>query len=166
MTEFTIRDARPQDHAAIAELNTRAFGRQDEARIVERLRADGDVMMELVAEAEGQIIGHVVFYQLRVFGKLAAMGLGPMCVDPWIQREGIGRGLLTNALAYLRQQGVALIFVLGHPDYYSKFGFNVAATADFDGPFKANPAFMALRMRYGPPMSGRLLFPDAFGVAS
>jgi putative acetyltransferase len=166
MTEFTVRDARPQDHAAIAELNTKAFGRPDEARIVERLRAEGDVMMELVAEVEGQVIGHVVFYQLRVFGKLAAMGLGPMCVDPWIQREGIGKGMLSHGLAFLRDSGVSLIFVLGHPEYYPKFGFNTAATADFQGPFSGNPAFMALRMRYGPPMSGRLLFPDAFGVAS
>jgi putative acetyltransferase len=166
MTEFTVRDARPEDYPAIAALNTKAFDRPDEAAIAQRLRAEGDVMMEIVAEADGQIIGHALFYQLRVYGKLAAIGLGPMCVDPWIQREGIGKGMLNHSLAYLQQQGVSIVFVLGHPDYYSKFGFNVAATADFQSPFKDNPAFMAVRMRYGPPMSGRLLFPDAFGIES
>jgi len=166
MTNFTVRDAQIQDYAAIAELNTKAFGQPDEAKIVERMRVDGDVMMELVSEIEGQIIGHVVFHQVRVFGKLAALGVGPMCVDPWIQREGIGKGMLSQGLGYLQQKGVALVFVLGHPDYYAKFGFNAAATADFDGPFKGNPAFMALRLRYGPPMSGRLIYPDAFGIAS
>jgi putative acetyltransferase len=166
MTKFTVRDARTEDHAAIAELNTKAFGQPDEARIVERMRTDGDVMMELVAEIEGQIIGHVAFHQVRVFGKLAALGVGPMCVDPWIQREGIGKGMLSHGLGYLQEKGVSLVFVLGHPEYYAKFGFTAAATADFDGPFKGNPAFMAVRMRYGPPMSGRLIYPDAFGIAS
>lgn len=166
MTEFKIRDARSEDRPGIAELNTKAFGRPDEAKIVEQLRADGEVMMELVAEVDGQIIGHALFYQLRVFGKLAALGLGPMCVDPWIQREGVGKGMLNHSLTFLQQQGVSLIFVLGHPEYYSRFGFNTAATADFESPFKGNPAFMAVRMRFGPPMSGRLLFPDAFGIAS
>jgi putative acetyltransferase len=165
MTGFTIRDAQAHDHAAIAELNTRAFGQPDEAAIIARLRADGDVMMELVAVVEGQVIGHVVFHQVRVFGKLAAIGVGPMCVDPWIQREGVGKELLGNGLAFLQEKGVSLIFVLGHQDYYARFGFSSAATADFEGPFKGNPAFMALRLRYGPPMSGRLLYPDAFGVA-
>jgi len=83
-----------------------------------------------------------------------------------LEVPGIGKGMLSQGLGYLQQKGVALVFVLGHPDYYAKFGFNAAATADFDGPFKGNPAFMALRLRYGPPMSGRLIYPDAFGIAS
>jgi putative acetyltransferase len=160
---YTVRDATSADHASIGELNTRAFGRPDEARIVVELRAEGAVMMELVAEMDGQVVGHCMFYAVRVFGKLGCIGLGPMCVEPWIQKEGVGKALIHYGLTYLQKEGVSIVFVLGHPDYYTKFGFTTEATADFQAPY-SGPAFMAVRLRYGPPMSGRLLFPEAFGV--
>lgn len=166
MTEFTVRDARAEDRPAIAELNAKAFDRPDEGKIVEKLRADKDMMLELVAEVDGQIVGHLAFYQMRVFGKLGAMGMGPICVDPWIRREGIGKGMMLQGLGFLQQQGVTLVFVRGLPDFLAKYGFKPEIAADFDSPFKGQPDFMAVRLRYGPPMSGRLLFPDAFGIES
>jgi putative acetyltransferase len=159
---FTIRDARPEEAQAIAELNTRAFGRPDEAVIVARLEKDGDVAMQIVAEMDGQIVGHALFYSVRVFGKLGGIGLGPMCVEPWIQREGIGKALLNYGLTHLQKEGVSIVFVVGHPEYYPKSGFSQEAAKDFESPYKG-PHFMAVRLRYGPPMSGRLIFPDAFG---
>lgn len=158
-----VRQARPEDRSAILDLNTRAFGQPEEAAIIQRLEKDGDILLELVAEQEGQIVGHILFYPVGVFGKLGAVGLGPMSVDPWIQRAGIGSTLVTRGLEIVRDSGAPLVFVLGHEHYYPRFGFSVEATSEFETPYKG-PHFFAIRFRHGPPMSGRLIFPDAFGT--
>ncbi len=165
MEKFDVRTATEADKQAIAELNTRAFNRPDEADLIARLEKDGDVITQIVAESEGQIIGHCLFYPVGVYNKLGSVGLGPMCVEPWVQREGVGKGLVNAGLNHLRDAGVSVVFVLGWPEYYPKFGFSAEAAADFDGPWKG-PEFMARRLRYGPPMSGRLIFPAAFGAPS
>jgi putative acetyltransferase len=159
----TIREARPADREAILDLNRRAFGQPDEADIVARLAKDGDILLELVTEHEGQIIGHILFYPLGVFGKLGAAGLGPMSVDPWMQKDGVGSGLVRAGLQAMKDAGVPLVFVLGHEKYYPRFGFSVEATKDFETTLKG-PHFFAIRFRFGPPMSGKLVFPDAFGI--
>ncbi|MDP3495454.1 MAG: N-acetyltransferase [Hyphomonadaceae bacterium] len=163
MSDRIFRVMTQADRAAVLDLNTRAFGQPDEARIVEALETAGDVMLQLVVESDGQIVGHILFYPLGVFGKLSAAGLGPMSVDPWVQKEGIGKGLVMHGLKLMKDAGVPIVFVLGHDWFYPKFGFSVEQAAEFETPLKG-PHFMALRMRHGPPMSGRLIFPDAFGV--
>ena len=163
MTNSTVRIMVQADKPAVADLNTRAFGRTDEADIVTRLEKAGDVLLQLVAEMDGRIVGHILFYPMGVFGKLGAAGLGPMRVDPWVQKEGIGSQLVRTGLGMMNQSGVPIVFVLGHDTYYPRFGFSVEAAADFETPLKG-PHFMAVRLRFGPPMSGRLIFPDAFGV--
>ena len=164
MTERMIRQATPEDRAAILDLNTRAFGREDEANIIAKLEKAGDILLELVAHEDDQILGHILFYPIGVFGRLGAMGLGPMCVDPWVQRDGIGSNLVAQGLNFVKQQGAPIVFVLGHKEYYPRFGFTEEATAEFQTPLKG-PHFMGIRFRFGPPMSGRLIFPDAFGIA-
>jgi putative acetyltransferase len=129
------------------------------------LEKDRDILLELVAEQDGQIVGHILFYPIGVLGKLGGAGLGPMCVDPWVQREGIGSYLMQAGLQRMKDAGVPIVFVLGHENYYPRFGFSVEATKDFETPLKG-PHFMAIRLRFGPPMSGKLIFPEAFGVAT
>jgi putative acetyltransferase len=158
-----IREATPADREAILDLNRRAFGRPDEADIVAKLDRAGDILLELVSVDEDQIVGHILFYPLGVHGKLGAAGLGPMSVDPWMQREGIGSLLVRAGLHRMNEAGVPLVFVLGHENYYPRFGFSVEATKDFETPLKG-PHFFAIRFRFGPPMSGKLVFPEAFGV--
>lgn len=164
MDKPIVRIALQSDKPAIQELNTRAFGREDEARIVRQLEQDGDVHVQLVAEMEGRIVGHVLFYAIGVRGKLGAVGLGPMSVEPWVQREGIGTMLVNGGLVMMRDAGAPIIFVLGHEAYYPRFGFSVEATAEFQSVYKG-PHFFGLRFRAGPPMSGELIFPRAFGGA-
>jgi len=159
-----IRVLTPADRAAVLDLNTRAFGRTDEADIIRKLEKAGDILLEMVAEHDGQIVGHILFYPIGVFGKLGAVGLGPMCVDPWVQREGIGSQLVTAGLQSMKDSGAPIVFVLGHDTYYPRFGFSAEATSEFQTPLKG-PHFMAKRFRFGPPMSGRLIFPVAFGIA-
>ncbi len=164
MDKPVIRIAWQDDKPAIADLNTRAFGQEDEARIVTQLEKDGDVVLQLVAELDGRLVGHILFYAVGVRGKLGAVGLGPMSVDPWVQREGIGKQLIVQGLTMLRDNGVSVVFVLGHDWYYPKLGFSVEATEPFQTSLKG-PHFFALRLRHGPPMSGELIFPAAFGIA-
>jgi putative acetyltransferase len=164
METVRLRPAGKSEAPVIADLAARAFGRPDEGRIIERLEADRDVWLQAVAEQEGQIIGQCTFYFLPVKGRLGALGLGPMSVDPWIQRQGIGLSLVRFGVAAAERAGVPIIFVLGHPDYYPKAGFSTEAAKEFASPWTGQPAFMALRLRHGPPMSGELVFPRAFGV--
>ncbi len=162
---ITMRPAAPADAEAIAELATQAFGRPDEARIIADLEKDGAIWLHAVAELDGKIVGQIVFYQLGVYGRLGGLGLGPMCVDPWVQRQRIGMSLIRYGIEAAQRAGVPIIFVLGHADYYPKMGFSADAAKDFESPWTGKPEFMAIRLRYGPPMSGRLVFPRAFGVA-
>lgn len=163
MIDGVVRQAMPADRQAIRDVNTRAFGREDEARIIDRLEADGDAMWQAVAETEGRIVGHILFYPVGVRGKLGAVGLGPMCVDPDVQRAGIGGSLIDTSLKHLQAAGAPIVFVLGHPAYYPRFGFSVETTEPFQTSLKG-PAFMAMRLRGGPPLSGELVFPRAFGI--
>lgn len=163
MDGIKLRLATEADRPAIAELNTRAFGQPDEARIVADLEKAGDVLLQVIAEKDGRIVGHILFYLLAVRGKLSAAGLGPMSVDPSVQRSGIGSQLINTGLGIMKESGVPIVFVLGHDTYYPKFGFSVKAAEEFECKYKG-PHFMALRMRFGPPMSGELIFPAAFGA--
>jgi putative acetyltransferase len=160
-----VRVATRDDIPAIKDLTSRAFGRPDEAAIIDALMKDEEVLIQFVAEVDNAIVGHVLFYPVGVFGRLGASGLGPMSVDPWVQREKIGTIMATHALQEIKKAGVPLVFVLGHPEYYPRFGFAQETTEPFESPLKEKgAAFMALRLRYGPPMSGRLIFPKAFGI--
>lgn len=158
-----IRQATPDDRAAILDLTARAFGQLDEVEIIETLERDSDILLELVADIDGKIVGHILFYPIGVFGKLGAVGLGPMSVDPWMKRGKIGTALVNAGLEVVKQSGAPLVFVLGHDWFYPRFGFNVKETEEFETPYKG-PHFFAVRLRYGPPMSGKLIFPDAFGT--
>jgi putative acetyltransferase len=162
---ITLRPAEPGDAAAVADVATQAFGRPDEARIIAELEKDGDVWLHVVAVMDGKVIGQALFYHLGVFEKLSALGLGPMSVDPWVQRQRIGMSMVRYGLDACERAGAPIVFVLGHKDYYPKMGFSAEATNGFESPWSGHPEFMALRLRHGPPMSGRLVFPKAFGVS-
>jgi putative acetyltransferase len=159
-----VRPIRPADRQAVLDLNARAFKQKDEARLIERLEKDEAIWLELVAENEGRIVGHILFFPIGVLGKLGALGLGPMSVDPKVQKKGIGSMLVRAGLGEAQKAGVPIVFVLGHEKYYPKFGFSVEATKDFESTYKG-PHFMAIRFRYGPPMSGKLVYPEAFNDA-
>jgi putative acetyltransferase len=158
-----IRYARPADHPAIAEVNRAAFGRADEALLVERLRADGDVLFELVADAEGQVAGHILFSRLWAGSENLFAALAPMAVVPGAQRSGVGSGLVRTGLECAREFGAHGVLVLGHADYYPRFGFSAAAAAQVRAPYSGSPAFMALALEPGAfdaPLD--VAYPDAF----
>lgn len=158
-----IRYARAEDHPAIAEVNDLAFGQPDEARLIERLRAAGDVLFELVAVDDGAVNGHILFS--RLFADRAEMfaALAPMAVRPGLQRAGTGSALVRAGLDSAREFGAHGVLVLGHRAYYPRFGFLAETAAQVKSPYSGSPAFMALALEPGAfdaPLS--VAYPEAF----
>jgi putative acetyltransferase len=159
-----VRPALPADHAAIRAVETAAFGRPDEADIVEAVRAEGAALVELVAEAGGQIVGHILFSRMTVTPGRFMAGLAPVAVSPGVQGRGIGAALCHAGIEALRALGVQAVVVLGHPEYYPRFGFSAAAAANIASPYAGSPAFMAMELIPGAlaaPLKAD--YPAAFG---
>ncbi len=160
-----IRHARPADHAAIREVVAAAFAQPDEADLVERLRADGDVVFELVEEDGGEIVGHILFSRLWADSDFLYAALAPLAVRPDRQRGGVGQRLTRASLDTAREFGAHAVIVLGHPDYYPKFGFSRDAAKVVASPYSESPAFMALALEDGAlDASVTVAYPDAFNV--
>jgi putative acetyltransferase len=119
---IAVRDEQPADLAAIRAVNDAAFDQPLEGRIVDALRAHGAVRLSLVAEVEGQVVGHILFSPVTSAGA-EGLGLGPMAVTPEHQRRGVGGALIEAALTRLRGAGFPFVVVLGHHEYYTRFGF-------------------------------------------
>jgi putative acetyltransferase len=143
-----VRPEAQADHAAVHGINVAAFGGETEARLVAMLREQARPVVSLVAEDGGIVIGHIMFspVSLHGFGGLM-MGLAPMAVAPAHQRHGIGSALVRAGLERCREIGAEAVVVLGHPDFYPRFGFLPAArfglTCEYDVPAEA---FMVLEL--------------------
>jgi putative acetyltransferase len=143
-----IRAAVADDHAAIAAVVGAAFGRPDEAVIVEEVRAGGEALVELVAESGGEIVGHILFSRMTCEPEMLVAGLGPLAVAPSRQGAGAGSRLTRDGLDACRRLGARGCVVLGDPGYYGRFGF-VTAGEHIDCRFSGLPAFQALELRPG-----------------
>jgi putative acetyltransferase len=149
-----VRSERPHDAPAVADLNRRAFGGPAEAALVDRLRAAGLAVASLVAEADeppNPIVGHILFSRLPIDTprtRLNAVALAPMAVAPERQRQGIGSALVREGLRVCRSAGESIVVVVGHPEYYPRFGFSAALARRLLSPYSGD-AFMALALRPG-----------------
>ena len=125
---MTIRPERSPDQAQIRRVNELAFDQAAEADLVDRLRGCSD-RLSLVAEDDGAIVGHILFTPVVVDGRnIAGMGLAPMAVMPDRQRRGIGSQLVVEGLRLLRERRCPFVVVVGHPEYYPRFGFEPASS--------------------------------------
>lgn len=132
------RPATIADAPAIAAVHRAAFPTDAEARLVAALVADGDALVSLVADADGAIAGHVLFSRMQAVADratLPAAALAPVAVMPERQEQGIGSGLIQAGLAALATGGVEIVFVLGDPRYYRRFGFDAAVASPFASPY-------------------------------
>lgn len=161
-----IRHARPADHPEIARIVEAAFDQADEARLVERLRAAGDALFELVAEEDGQVVGHIMFSRLYADRAEMIAALAPLAVRPDRQSSGVGSALVRAGLDQAREFGAWGVIVLGHEDYYPRFGFSAETAAKVSAtPFSGRPSFMAMALEEGvfdEPML--IAYPDAFRI--
>lgn len=148
-----IRQERSADADAVGELLRAAFGREAEARLVERLRAAAKVTLSLVAEEHDRVLGHVLFSPMAIdtaAGERLTLALAPLAVIPAFQRLGIGSALVSAGLARLREMQAARLLVMGEPAYYTRFGFVPASRYGVKSPFPApDAAFMALELQPG-----------------
>jgi putative acetyltransferase len=143
-----IRLEQPADVETIRQIHVAAFGREAEGRLVDRLRASGNLVRALVAEEQGRLLGHVAFSRISIGEKAAAaLALAPLAVMPAFQRLGIGSALVSAGLQQLRQGGEQRVIVLGDPGYYSRFGFLPATRFELENPWTTAPeSFMAIAM--------------------
>lgn len=149
-----IRDEQSRDRAAVRRVNELAFGRPDEADLVEALHRNDCAVVALLAEAAGEVIGHIVFSPVDVGIGLSERlaGLAPMAVMPAFQRRGVGGLLVEAGLKRCAELGFDGVVVLGSPTYYSRFGFGPAHHFGLQCVYEVPPeAFMAL------PLPGRSL---------
>jgi putative acetyltransferase len=162
---LAVRDETPADFAAIRAVNEAAFGGAQEADLVDTLRRDGDLLLSLVAD-DGGVIGHVAFSRVQLEGESdPAVALAPVAVRPEWQRRGAGTALIEHGLQRLRQSGETLVFVLGEPAYYGRFGFAAAPAARFETPYPG-PYFQSLALSPRAPSAGRLRYARAFSALS
>ncbi len=121
-----VRPERPTDHDPVREINILAFETESEADLVDGLRREADPVISLVAEMDGQVVGHVLFTPVAIGDTPAgpaAMGLAPLAVHPEFQDHGIGGELVRIGLEACETAGTEVVVTLGHPDYYRRFGF-------------------------------------------
>ena len=167
-----IRFEKPEDIAFIHSVNEQAFGRVSEAKLVDTLRLACTDHLSLVADDNGSIIGHLMFTPVVVTDgkqKTEGMGLAPMAVLPSRQRQGIGTQLVDSGLQILKEKGCPFVIVLGHPEYYPRFGFQAASGCNIRTQWDGVPdeAFMILVMDHEAMqnVSGVATFRDEFNDA-
>lgn len=144
MIEVAIRPEHTGDVIAVRQVNERAFGRAAEADLVDALRGSAG-SISLVTTMAGRVIGHIMFTPVTLdeAADVRAAGLAPMAVLPGHQRAGIGAQLIRAGLAACRDQGYAAVVVVGHPEYYPRFGFTPAHEYGLQCEFPVPPeAFM------------------------
>lgn len=147
-----IRPEANQDQEAIWSVNQAAFEGDAEANLVDALRDGGFAEVSLVAEVDGGIVGHILFSRLSIVTKVGtvdALSLAPMAVLPSHQRQGIGSRLVEAGLAACREAGHRIVVVLGHPEFYPRFGFLSALAEPLQSPFGGGEAWMALELEPG-----------------
>ena len=170
---LTIREATSADRNAIRKVEEAAFGQADEAALVEALIAAGSDVLELVAEENGSIIGHILFSRLMIArsdsnwpdsnwsdSNFSAVALAPLAVLPAMQRRGIGAALIEKAHRRLQEQGERLSVVLGEPAYYGRFLYTHARASGFTSDYQGK-ALQALSWGAAP-ATGQLVYASAF----
>ncbi len=144
-----VRDETPADIDGIRSVERAAFGRDNEADLVDSLRGSAVPFLSLVAVSSGQVVGHVLFTRVAFAPPRDSLsfGLAPLAVDPGHRGKGIGTALVEAGLARLREMGCGVVVVLGDPEYYGRFGFQPASSLGLRCGFDAPPeACMALTL--------------------
>lgn len=145
-----IRPEHPEDITMIHHVVHQAFGQAAEANLVDALRRNGKAKISQVAEDNGRVIGHILFSEVTLEDELTGIGLAPLAVAPERQNEGIGSRLTEEGLKRCREAEYPFAVVLGHPEYYPRFGFVPASRFDVKSEYNVrDEVFMALELEKG-----------------
>lgn len=165
-----IRTETPDDYRSIRKIHTAAFKSDKEADLVNTLRDSGLPLCSLVAEADSFLTGHILFSPVRLEGcdeDLIIYGMGPLAVRPEFQKQGVGSALVAEGLKACGRAGIDSVVVLGHPDYYPRFGFEPSRKykiqCEYDVP---DHFFMILELTKGclKHAKGTIRFHEAFNA--
>jgi putative acetyltransferase len=147
-----FREEKPEDVAQIRKLNDLAFGETGEGQLVDTLRQREAIVLSMVAEDQSKILGHILFTTVTIRNDedeedFTALGIGPMAVLPDYQRKGIGSELMKAAIEKCRELDHEIVVVLGHPEFYPRFGFVTSAPLGIQWQYDApEEAFMVLEL--------------------
>lgn len=148
-----IRIEREADFSAVYEINSKAFETTVEALLVNKLRKSGIPLISLVSELDDKLVGHILFSQAHIISensRIEIMALAPMAVLPEYQGQSIGSELVKHGLKLCIQNGFKAVAVLGHPEYYPRFGFepsiNLNISCSYDVP---EEVFMIMELKRG-----------------
>jgi len=148
-----VRPEKPEDIPAIRIVNERAFGRTAEADLVDTLRRNGKAAISLVADDDGRVVGHIFFSAVTIQSReteLTGIGLAPLAVIPERQKQRIGSMLMGHGLRRCREEDHPFLVVLGHPNYYPRFGFVPASNFGIKSEYDvADEVFMVMELREG-----------------
>jgi putative acetyltransferase len=166
----SIRPEEPPDYDAARRLHGLAFApSRVEADLVDALRLAGDTVPDLclVALDGPELIGHIVYSRARLTSGHEVLALAPMAVLPDRQRRGVGSALVSRSLAMANATGFGLVVVVGHPEYYPRFGFEPADAYGLETAWEIpREAWMALPLEaYDPAARGTVTYPAAFDAA-
>ena len=163
-----IREEHPGDITAIRDVNRLAFGQDQEGNIVDALRSNGAALLSRAAILSERVVGHIMYSPVSI-GEIWGAALGPMAVLPQHQRHGIGRALVVAGNQRLKESGCPFVVVVGHSDYYPRFGFlpssSYGITCEWDVP---DSVFMALMLdpRKSQDVSGLAKYRREFSTVS
>lgn len=162
---YFCRPERPHDVDAIRIVLETAFPSPAEARLVDALRANGRLVLSMVASDAAGVVGHVAFSPVEA-GTARGLGLAPMAVLPAHQNKGVGAMLVREGLATCAAQGCGFVVVLGEPEYYGRFGFERASALGLDNEYGVDEAFMVLELRPGslPGQGGLVRYAPEFAL--
>lgn len=165
----------PLHHDGLRKVHERAFGRKDEADLVDTLLSSDALIddLSLVAISEGQVVGHILYTRVDIVNDQDvsssskgnyAIALAPLAILPEFQKQGIGSLLMNESIAKADKNGHGIIIVLGHPEYYPKFGFQPASQYGMSSPFDApDNCFMARPLsKYEKAIHGDVVYHEAF----
>ena len=168
--DVLIRNEEKDDYNDIRKINDLAFGQENEGKLVDSLRKKSEYnhLLSLVAEIKGKIVGHILFFPIKIQNEnkdYTVLSLAPMAVHPDFQNKGIGSKLVKKGLENAKGVGFSAVIVVGHPNYYPRFGFIPASNWNIKLPFDVpDDVFLALELRENSlkNVSGSVDFPKEY----
>ena len=148
-----IKQETMEDIQEVHNVNAKAFGREAEAVLVDKMREHGVLTISLVAVNDDAIVGHIAFSPVEITSEktsLNGLTIAPVAVLPSYQNRGIGSILVRDGLDECRNQGHEIVFLVGHPEYYPRFGFVPARAKGFECEYEApDEAWMVIELKEG-----------------